>query len=269
MADEHSALTRYITPEALLRLRFGDGARPRWDLAILCFRGQLGSESLARALGARAVRDKTFYGFSESAADGSVHEAALADARVVLVPRCLWGGPQTAILVEELACLGTPIVLGFGVAGSLAKDLPKGTQVLATAGVATDGTSRAYTTRAEVPADSGLAASLAEAAATRGIDLVPVKIATVDALYRETPDDVRGWLGRGARAINMETAPLYAAAAACGVRTLWLGHISDTLYLDRPEWESWQRPASMTEVSVSLVQGLLERIVGASWTRPR
>jgi hypothetical protein len=78
--------------------------------------------------------------------------------------------------------------------------------------------------------------------------------------FKGLPDDVRAWLGRGAHAINMETAPLYAAAAACGVRSLWLGHISDTLSLNRQEWESWQRPAAMTDVSVSLMVGLLEPI---------
>ncbi len=57
-----------------------------------------------------------------------------------------------------------------------------------------------------------------------------------------------------------ETAPLYAAAAVCEVRSLWLGHISDTLSLDNQEWESWQRPAAMTDVTVSLMTGLLERL---------
>jgi len=263
MPDRKRKLARYITPEALMRLRFGEARRPRWDIGILCFRGQLGSEALARALGARPVLEKTLYGYSESAVHGDVHEAVLGEARVVLVPRCLWGGPQTAILVEELVCLGARIILGFGVAGSLAADLPKGTQVVASAGVVTDGTSRAYTTRDEVPADAGLAAALGAAAVARGIDLVPVKVATVDALYRETPADVHGWLRRGARAVNMETAPLYAAAAVCEVRSLWLGHISDTLSLDSQEWESWRRPAAMTDITVSLMAGLLERIRGA------
>jgi len=264
MPDGSQRLPRYITPEALLRLRFGEGRRPRWDIGILCFRGQLGSEALVRALGARPVREKTLYGFSESATQGDIHEAILGEARVVLVPRCLWGGPQTAILVEELACLGARMVLGFGVAGSLVAGLPKGTQVVASAGIVTDGTSRAYTTRDEVPADAELMTALGEAAVARGIDLVPVKAATVDALYRETPDDVRAWLDRGAHAINMETAPLYAAAAVCEVRSLWLGHISDTLSVDSQEWESWQRPAAMTDVTVSLMAGLLEAIGGAA-----
>src|SRR5882724_4947697 len=105
MPDRKRKLARYITPEALMRLRFGEGRRPRWDIGILCFRGQHGSETLARALGVRPVREKTLYGY-----------------------------PETAILVEELACLGARVILGFGVAGSLAADLPKGTQVVASAG---------------------------------------------------------------------------------------------------------------------------------------
>ena len=59
MPDGIQKPLRYISPEALMRLRFGEGRRPRWDIGILCFRGQLGLEALARALGARPVREKT------------------------------------------------------------------------------------------------------------------------------------------------------------------------------------------------------------------
>ena len=92
-----------------------------------------------------------------------------------------------------------------------------------------------------------------------GIAVVSVKIATVDALYRETPSDVQCWVGLGAQAINMETAPLYAAASMCGVRAVWLGHISDTLWLTTQTWDSWQRPAAMTDITVALTIGFLER----------
>jgi purine-nucleoside phosphorylase len=37
--------------------------------------------------------------------------------------------------------------------------------------------------------------------------------------------------------INMEVSPFYAASASCGVRSLWLGYVSDRLIDD--EWESW------------------------------
>ena len=83
----------------------------------------------------------------------------------------------------------------------------------------------------------------------RGGLLAPVRIAGVDALYRETPDDVHRWLDLGIEAINKETPTLYAAAATCGLRSVWLGHVSDTLWLTTRAWDSWQRPAALTDVS--------------------
>jgi len=59
----------------------------------------------------------------------------------------------------------------------------------------------------------------------------------------------------------METTPLYAAASVCDVRAVWLGHISDTLSLTTQTWDSWQRPAAMTDVTVALTIGFLEQSV--------
>lgn len=256
MAEPAGARPRYVTPEALLQLRFGSAPRPEWDVAIICFRGAGGSEAVVKSLGARPVAGKALYGIEPSRDRPLVHEASLGRHRLVVVSECIWGAPQAAILVEELAALGARAVLGFGVAGALVAELPKGTQIVATAAAATDGTSPAYTAALEVAADVDLATALGAAAARIGVPLAPVTVATVDALYRETPADVRRWLGRGAGAVNMETAPLYAAAAACGVRSLWLGHISDAL-LDRGAWDSWQRPAVFTDVTVALLAALL------------
>jgi uridine phosphorylase len=251
---------RYIPPDALLRLRFGDAPWPQWDVAVLCFRGDGGTEALVRKLNARPVGRKVLYGLEESLERPFVYEARLGRSRIVLVGRCLWGAPQTAILVEELACLGVGVILGFGVAGSLVDTLDKGAQLVAVSGLVTDGTSRAYTSAREVEPDRDLLSALAMTASDLGIELTPTTIATVDALYRETPADVYRWLSLGAAAINMETAPLYAVAAVCGVRSLWLGHVSDTLSVATHAWDSWQRPISMTDVTVALTVGLLERL---------
>jgi uridine phosphorylase len=251
---------RYITPEALMELRFRDRERPIWDVAVLCFRGRHGSGALVQKLGARPVGRKVLYALEESSEHPHVYEAAVGGSAIVVVAGCLWGGPQTAILVEELACLGVRSVIGYGVAGSLVADLPKGTQVVAASGIVTDGTSRAYTTRPVVHPDEALAAAARAVADRVDPDVSSVTIATVDALYRETEADVRRWRRRGARAINMETAPLYAASSACGVPSVWLGHISDSLA--SPRWESWERPAAMTDVTVAVTVALIEELAG-------
>ena len=257
MASANS--TRYVTPEALFRLRFGEGPRPTWDVAVLSFRGEAGAQALVSKLNARPLTRQVLYGLEVSLDRPAVYEARHGDRSIVLVTHCLWGGPQTAILVEELAALGVRGIVGFGVAGALVDALPKGTQIVAESGLATDGTSRAYTIAAEAVADARLSATLVATATRLGIAVWPVKIATVDALYRETPADVQRWVGLGAQAVNMETTPLYAAASVCGVRAVWLGHISDALSVTTQTWDSWQRAAAMTAVTVALTIGFLEQ----------
>jgi len=241
-------------------MRFGAPPWPRWDIAVLCFRGDAGGGALADKLEARPVGAKTLYALEETAERPFVYQATLGEQRILLVQRCLWGGPQTAILVEELACLGGRVIVGFGVAGSLVETLPKGTQIVGASGVVTDGTARAYTTAESIDPDPGLLALVQRLAERQGIPLAAARLAGVDALYRETPDDVRRWLGLGVEAINMETPTLYAAGAVCGVRGIWLGHISDTLWLATQRWDSWQRPAAFTDVTVALTVGLLETL---------
>ena len=251
---------RYITPEIIVKHRLAEHPQPHWDIAVLCFRGLLGSKAIVQRLNATPVEYKTLWGMDESADRPYVHETAVGETRICIVSRCVWGGPQAAILAEELAYLGVTRILGFGAAGSLVPDLPKGTQVVASTAIVTDGTSRAYTQASALPADVELYAALEAVVDKLGADVIPVKIATVDAVYRETEDAVRRWLGRGAQAINMETSPLYAASAACGVKSLWIGHISDSL-LNR-EWDTWIRAESMTDISARLAAGLVERLSG-------
>ena len=256
----NSLAVRYITPEAILKMRFGEPPWPSWDIAVMCFRGEGGGGALVDKLGAQPVGKRTLYALEETAERPFVYEAALGGRRVLLVQRCLWGGPQAAILIEELACLGVRTIIGFGVAGSLVESLPKGTQIAGGRAVVIDGTARAYTASETVDPDAALLAAARAIAERQGVALAAPCLAGVDALYRETPDDVRRWRGLGIEAINMETPTLYAAAAACGVRSLWLGHVSDTLWLSTQAWESWQRPAALTDITVALTVGLLESL---------
>jgi uridine phosphorylase len=250
---------RYVTPQAVMEGRFEEHPGPRWDVAVLCFRASYGSTALLEKLGATPLKYKVLWGGDALRDCPYVYEARLGGRRVGVVAQCQWGGPQAAILVEELAHLGVSHFIGFGAAGSLLPDLAKGTQIVASTGLVTDGTSRAYTSDSEVAVDTGLHAEAQAVAASLGVDLVAVRIATVDAVYRETEAAVQSWLDAGAQAINMETTPLYAASVACGAKSLWLGHISDCL-VDK-QWDTWKRSGSMTETSVAITMGVLERLV--------
>ena len=48
----------------------------------------------------------------------------------------------------------------------------------------------------------------------------------------------------------METSALYAASETCGIRCLWIGHVSDCLV--GGEWEEWSDIADMTVTSARI-----------------
>lgn len=219
---------RFITPEKLIARRFCDQRDvPSWDAAVLCFRDLKGSEALIQALSGQPVGRKVFWGMEETGTFPNVYTAEVDGKRIGIVARCVWGGPQASILVEELSAMRVPVVIGYGAAGSLDATLSRGSQLAIELALASDGTSGYYGTGPFQPD---------EALLDSGISVPRVTAATVDAVYRETPMVLNKWKAHGARVVNMEVAPFYAAAKTCGIRALWLGHVSDVLVGD---WEDW------------------------------
>lgn len=219
---------RFITPEKLISARCENGEGiPRWDAAIICFRNLKGSQALIEALYAKPFNTKVFWGMEATSAWPYIYTADVNGEQIAIITRCIWGGPQVAILVEELSEIGVQFVIGFGAAGSLDPSLPQGTQLVIRSALATDGTSKHYGVGPFKP-DRGLQGLVPSAA--------HVTAATVDAVYRETTELLGRWKGVGAQVINMEAAPFYAAANACGIRAVWLGHVSDLLI---GEWKDW------------------------------
>ncbi len=69
-------IERFITPEKLILRRFDDEREiPNWDAAIICFRDQMGSEALIRALSGRPLGRKVFWGMEETVAQANVYAA--------------------------------------------------------------------------------------------------------------------------------------------------------------------------------------------------
>lgn len=226
---------RYISPNEHLKVRLGDGPFPKWDAAVLCFRSVKGSRDIVDLLHAKPFGAKLLYGMDESSDLPFVYEADVNGRAVGIVTRCLWGGPQAAILVEELSCFGCKHIIGHSCAGAIDLSLERGQQVVAGSAVRTDGTSLAYD-HTELLADPELLEIATNAARKLGYGVSSVCAATVDALYRETTEMVASLRAAGAQVINMETSPFYAASQACGVRSVWIGHVSDRL---AETWEAW------------------------------
>lgn len=241
---------RYLEPSMLVRQRLGGGdGLPAWHAAVVCFRDRRGSAAMVEALGAQPVDRKVLWGMDASAAQPPVYSATVAGRPVAVVTRCVWGGPQASIVVEELAALGVKHMIGFGAAGSLDPALEQGRQIVMHRALPTCGASVRY---APGPYDASplLLAKVGDATRVVG--------ASVDAVYRETPAYIDELRRQGAAAINMEVSAFYAAGAACGVDCLWLGHISDLLTSRWHDWY-WDR-SDANRQGTALCAGLLEQL---------
>ena len=245
---------RYIDPKTITSNRFDrNRPGPEWDSAIICFRDRTGSDILVDAFGAKPFGSKVFWGMEESSEYPFVYECEYASKSIGIVTRCIWGGPQAAILVEELAALGVSTVIGFGCAGSISLEIEHGMQIVVDRALATDGTSKAYgTVDIAFQPDSRLR--------NRVSGTVPVVAATVDAVYRETPEIIANFREEGARVVNMESAPFYAAAAACNMAALWVGNVSDVL-VEGGKWTGWFGDRSeIDRKTVEVIKGMLDEL---------
>ena len=227
---------RYITPEVIMKGRFVDGPPPTWKTAILCFRDLIRSLRIVRQSDAKPLGRHVLWGLDRMPNEEFVYEIHFADKPVGLVTRCIWGGPQAAILVEELAHLGVENIISWSCAGSIDPAVRKGELVVADSAITSDGASLSYTSEPVVFPDPELLALISEVSRGLSYGLRHVCAATTDAIYRETPEAVENWRKKGAHIVNMETAAFYAAGAACGVKCLWMGHITDCI---GETWEDW------------------------------
>ena len=245
-----------LTPEQVLRLR---GVNPddddfRFDVAILCFRGQTASRKVLDAFPVTHIEPDILYG-------SAAHTGCVDDKQVVIVPQVIWGGPATAILLEELACLGVHTAIGFGAAGSLISPDHIGRMLIADRALCSDGTSREYTGEPTVSPAPELF-ELAVALASQESEEPSVgTVHTTDALYQEWPARIRQWRETGASFVNLETSPFYAVAGYLGIRAVYLGLVTD--YVGDPgEWQHgfWGRPDTIDSLIVKLIRQLVRAL---------
>ena len=249
---------RYIDPAETIRGRLEAAAHPQWDAAVMCFRDLEGSSAIVSRFNATPMHHGLLWGAEPSVDGPRTFECRIGGRRVAVLTRCHWGGSQAAILVEELSQLGVRTIVGVGAAGGLVEGFPKGTQAVASRALVTDGTSAHYTAEPEAHPHAHLLNLARTVATDAGIPTRDACVATVDAVYRETPELIDGYRALGAHIVNMETTPFYAAAAKCEVRALWIGHVSDCLSEDA--WEPWDDLGDMTAVTADWAARLLARL---------
>jgi uridine phosphorylase len=148
------------------------------------------------------------------------YTGAAPDGQPLTIQSTGMGGPSAAIVLSELIGLGARRAIRVGTCGALAPELALGELVIARESICADGTSRALAARERMTADPGLTdALIREVPSARA-----GTIESVDLFYETT----RRQHGRGALAVEMEAATLFAVGAAAGVPVGCVLAVSDT-----------------------------------------
>jgi uridine phosphorylase len=180
-----------------------------------------------------------------------------ADGGPLTIQSTGMGGPSAAIVIAELIDLGARWLIRTGTCGAIDSALTLGQLLVVTEAIAADGTSRALGADGTVAPDPVLTAALAEqddpdasaagdpnpsaagdpnaraagdpdasAADARGPATGPV--ASTDLFY-DARDQEEAWRAAGVRAVEMESATLFALARRRGVAAASVLIVTDLL----------------------------------------
>ncbi len=189
------------------------------------------------------------------------------------------GAPAAALVADKLAACGVDTIVGVGFAGILHPLLTSGDVIVVERAIGEDGASRSYAM--DEKNDEHFASPIVKDALelSLGEENMTFQCGTVwttDAPYRETVAKARTYRGRGAHAVEMETAALYSVAKRRGFRTGCAVVLSDSLCrfpgLDSPvadtsadglEWTWAPAPSGSLDMQVSgLVRAALPVVTG-------
>jgi len=140
------------------------------------------------------------------------------------------GGPSAAIVIAELADLGARRLVRVGTCGALDPALSLGELLIVDAALSEDGTSRALGAGERTQASEALLSALSDAAPP---GVRSGAVVTTDLFYDDRAGQEQAWIERGAMAVEMETACLFALAARRGLDAAAILVISDLLLPER------------------------------------
>ncbi|MFZ1995617.1 MAG: hypothetical protein WAU75_16020 [Solirubrobacteraceae bacterium] len=152
------------------------------------------------------------------------------DGRPLTIQSTGMGGPSAAIVIAELADLGARTLLRVGTCGALDASLALGELLVVTEALAADGTSRALGAGDRVAPDPGLLARVLDAAGPGG---ARGPIVSSDLFYDGREGVEEEWRAQGARAVDMETATLFALSTRRGLHAGCALIVSDTVLPSR------------------------------------
>jgi uridine phosphorylase len=151
-----------------------------------------------------------------------------ADGEPLTIQSTGIGGPSAAIVITELHQLGARRLLRIGTCGALAPELQLGELLIVSEAIVDDGTSRSLGAGPKVSPSPQLLTRLAAGGRARRC-----VVASTDLFYDGPQGAEQGWLKRGAAAVEMEAATLFALGARRGFEAGAALIVSDLLLPSR------------------------------------
>lgn len=147
------------------------------------------------------------------------------DGRELTIQSLGIGGPSSAMVLAALAELGVRRAIQVGTCRAIDPGLELGDVLVVREAIGADGVSRGLSGDAALAPDPELGAALARAAEAEG--LAAVSVASTDLLGALDGRPAEDWRRRGAVALEMAAAALFASGPRCGVAVASLLTVGD------------------------------------------
>ena len=149
--------------------------------------------------------------------------------RTLTYCRPLFGAPIVAMYVEVAALLGVRKIVACGYVGGVAKDINVGSYVIPSSAYGLDGCTRSYSPETTVARSSeSLTSRLCRISDARGASYAVGPIVSIDTPMLESDAMISDFGSRGYRAIDLETACLYAVGTRLGLEVAAIHIVSDS-----------------------------------------
>ena len=147
------------------------------------------------------------------------------------------GAPALTSIAEEMIAWGTKRMVIMSLAGGLQTDLGPGSIVVCNRAVRDEGTSYHYLPPAkDVEASATLVFAISKTLQRHGLAHSIGATWSTDAPYRETYEEAIQFQNEGIKAVDMESAGLFAAAQVRGIEAASAFVIGDSL--SSPRWSA-------------------------------
>lgn len=185
-----------------------------------------------------------------------LYEFDVAGTRVGIVG-CAVGAPYAVLLAEQMFACGCELLISITSAGQIAKVAAPPYFVLVTRALRDEGTSYHYQPAASFAEVSPeLLAGARSALHAAGVDVLEGATWTTDAPFRETAAAIAHAERQGVLGVEMESAALYAFAAARNRAVLCFAHVTNTMGASDREFDKGH------DEGVNMSLDLIEALVG-------